>query len=91
MPDTETRVEGFIAMIYHYWGWGAKPKEAVARLRQAAPRDNSVAKGKRLIYQLPTGAVDAYVGEIGDIRWTWADNAPDRTASGIYIESPKER
>lgn len=91
MPDTETRVEGFIAMIYHYWGWGATPKEAVAKLRTVAPRDYSVAKGKRAIYQLPAGARDAHVGEIGDIRWTWADDAPDRKVTGTYIETPKEK
>lgn len=91
MPETETRVQGFIAMVYHYWGWGATREDAIARLRKAAPRDTSIAKGKRLIYQLPAGAVDPWVDDIGQIRWTWADDAPDKTANGGFIEVPKQR
>ena len=36
----------------------------------------------------PDGALDAYVDQMGQIVWTWAADAPDRTAKGIVIEEP---
>ena len=93
MPETEpteTRRDGYICMVWHYWGWGETPDAAIAKCRQSAGRGTSVAKGKRLIYKLPLGAVDPWVDMLGAIRWDWADDAPDRNASGITIEKPKE-
>ena len=89
MPEEETRVEGFIAMVYHYWGWGATPAEAIARCRKAG--GTHVVKGQRLIYQMPLGAIDPWVDDLGAIHWSWADDAPDRTANGTTIEKPKEK
>lgn len=92
MPETETetRRDGYLCIVWHYWGWGTTPAEAIARCRKATSHGISLAKGKRLIYKLPLGATNAYVDDIGQIAWTWADDAPDRTATGITIEKPKE-
>jgi hypothetical protein len=92
MPTTEqpTRTEGFICMIYHYWGWGETAAEAVVRCRAACKGRESVAKGKRLVLQLPPGATDVWVDDMGGIRWTWAEGA-DRTGSTVTIEEPTKR
>ena len=89
MTTTEpTRTEGYVAMIYGFWGWGATVAEAVARLRKANRGRDSIAKGKRLVIQLPAGATDVWVDDLGGIRWTWAEGA-DRTAGTVTIEAPK--
>jgi hypothetical protein len=91
MTDLSTddpRDEGFVAMIPHYWGWGATIPEAVARLRKACHGRESVAKGKRLVVQMPVGSTDVWVDDFGAIRWTWAEGA-DTTAQTATVESPK--
>jgi hypothetical protein len=91
VTDTEEpRIEGFICMSQEMrWGWGATPEDAVKRARKANG-GTGARKGKRLIYRLPTGAVDAFVDQMGRITWTWLDTTPDRMAVGEYIEEPKQ-
>jgi hypothetical protein len=84
-----TRNEGFICMIAHYWGWGATAQEAIVRCRAACKGQYSVAKGKRLVLQMPAGATDIWVDQMGAIRWTWADGA-DATAEIVTVEAPKQ-
>lgn len=93
MPETETetRRDGYLCIVWHYWGWGTTPEEAIARCRKAASHGTSIAKGKRLIVKLPLGATDSWVDDVGQIRWTWAEDAPDTHATTITIETPKER
>jgi len=88
--STITRNEGFICLIPNYWGWGATVQEAVVRCRAACKGRESVAKGKRLVVQLPVGATDVWVDDMGAIRWTWAEGA-DRTASTVNVEEPTKR
>lgn len=80
------RVEGFIAMTAdRRWGWGETPSDALKECRR---QGGGTVKGSRLVYKLPTGAVNAYVDQMGSICWDWADDAPDRNASGEYVERP---
>jgi len=91
VTDTETtpvNVEGYVAMIYHYWGWGATIPDAVARLRKACGGRESVAKGKRLVVKMPPGSQNVWVDDMGAFRWTWAEGA-DNTAVLEVIEEPK--
>lgn len=84
---TDTRVEGFIVMTAdRRWGWGATQEDAI---KQARKEGGSTAKGGRVVYKLPTGAVGAYVDQMGYINWDWAEDAPDRNAAGEFIETPK--
>lgn len=84
---TNTRVEGVIVMTAdRRWGWGATQAEA---LREARKQGGDTTKA-RVIYKLPTGAVGAYVDQMGYINWDWADDAPDRNASGEYVETPRK-
>lgn len=88
--ETATRVQGFICMTRDMrWGWGATQEASVKAARAAGSRDS--AKGNRVIYALPEGAVDAWVDQMGAIRWTWADDVPeaDRHRRGIEVEKPK--
>lgn len=82
--------EGFIAIVPNYWGWGETAAEAIVRCRAAARGNVSVAKGKRLVIQLPPGATDVFVDQMGAIRWTWADGA-DRNGQTVTVEEPKGR
>lgn len=90
MPDTDTakpRIEGFIVMTRNLnWAWGQRVQDALRNVREM-PGERA-RKGERVVYQLPTGAVDAWVDQMGAVRWTWADDAPDRNAVGITIEEP---
>jgi hypothetical protein len=86
--ETPTRVEGFITLTRDQrWGWGATAEESVKAARKAGSRNS--AKGNRLVYALPAGAVDAYVDQMGAIRWTWAEDA-DKTAQGHNVETPRD-
>ena len=83
------RNEGFVCFVPNYWGWGATVAEAVARCRKATRGHESTAKGKRLVIQLPAGATDVWVDQMGALRWTWADGA-DKTAQTVTVEAPKD-
>jgi hypothetical protein len=82
---TPTRIEGFIVMVPNHWGWGETIAEAAVRCRDRGRV--SVRQGKRLVVQLPPGATDVWVDQMGAIRWTWAEGA-DRTAQTVTIEEP---
>jgi hypothetical protein len=87
-PAPETRVEGYILLTADMrWGWGTTVEAAKAAARKAGAR--SVAKGNRAVYRLPAGAQDAWVDQIGQVNWTWAEGAPSRTDAGEWIEEPR--
>jgi hypothetical protein len=91
MTDTDTapRVQGFICLSRDLtWGWGATQEDAVRQARRANG-GSGARKGDRVVYALPEGALDAWVDQMGGVNWTWADDAPDRTARGITVEEPK--
>lgn len=88
-PGTEPRVRGFICMSREMrWGWGETPEVAIRQARKANG-GTGARKGDRLVYALPEGAVDAWVNQMGDICWTWTEDAPDKTARGIEVEKPR--
>ena len=83
-----TRVEGFICLSRELrWGWGSTPEEAVKTARRMNG-GRGARKGERVVYQLPAGALDAYVDQMGGVQWTWAEDAPDRNAVGVTVEEP---
>lgn len=90
MPEGEPRVQGFICKSREMrWGWGATPDAAIKMARKANG-GGGARKGDRLVYALPVGAIDAYVDQMGNIAWTWADDyTGDRHLAGLIIEEPK--
>lgn len=85
---TQPRLGGFLCISREMrWGWGETPEEAIKLARQMNG-GSGARKGDRLIYRLPEGAVDAFVDQMGGIQWTWAEDAPDRTAKGVTLEDP---
>lgn len=89
------RVEGYIVFAGgHYWGWGATLEDAKRACRKAGYNQVSVARGKRAVYRLPLGAINARVDDMGGIHWDWADHVPsledadDRRRKGEWIEEP---
>ena len=90
MTETATRVGGFIVMTRDmHWAWGTTPEDAIKSIRRAN-RSDTAAKRNRVVYQLPPGAIDGWVDQMGQINWDWADDAPDRHALGVTIEAPPE-
>ena len=85
---TETRVRGFICLIPNYWGWGETVAEAAVKCRAACKGRESVRKGKRAVYQLPEGAIDAWVDNMGSIQWTWGPGYAGHTEVGEWVETP---
>ena len=86
--STHPRVEGYICQSRELrWGWGATPQDAIRQARKANG-GKGARKGDRVVYALPDGALDAYVDQMGSIVWTWAEDAPNKTAKGIVIEEP---
>lgn len=82
------RVNGYITMTADQrWGWGTTIAEAVKAARQAGAR--TYRKDTRVTVHLPEGALDAYVDQMGQVRWDWAADAPDRTSHGDLVEIPK--
>lgn len=63
------------------WAWGATPEEAKKNVRRFGGRT-----GRRLIYRLPAGAVDAWVDDMGNMRWDWDEDA-DQSAACELVES----
>ena len=85
---TNPRVEGYICQSRELrWGWGATPQDAIRQARKANG-GKGARKGERVVYALPDGALDAYVDQMGSICWTWAEDAPNKTAKGLVIEEP---
>lgn len=82
------RVGGYITLTADQrWGWGTTIAEAVKAARKAGSRDS--AKSKRVTVHLPDHALDAWVDQMGQVRWTWAEDAPDKTLHGDLVEIPK--
>ncbi len=82
------RVGGFVTVTSDQrWGWGTSPTEAAKMARKAGSR--YTAKKDRLTVELPEGALDAYVDQMGQVRWDWADDAPDKTSHGQVVETPR--
>jgi hypothetical protein len=85
--ETPPRVGGYIIQTRNLnWAWGETPEAAIKNVRKM-PSERA-RKGDRVIYRLPVGAVDAWVDQMGSIRWDWADDAPDRNAVGVVTEEP---
>ncbi len=74
-----------IAMVPGYWGKGATLDEAKDNARKAGARGRL--NGQWLVKQLPEGAVDVYVDEMGNINWFWLKGA-DQEARPVVLESP---
>ena len=86
--EAAKRLNGYVTMTGDLrWGWGTTIAEAVKAARKAGSKDS--AKANRLTVKLPEGALDAYVDQMGQVRWDWAADAPDRTAHGDIVETPK--
>lgn len=64
----------YIALGLYSWGKGTSQKEARKLQLKNGPSDKLM-----VIKRLPEGAIDAYVDEMGTIKWTWAVGA-DRSA-----------
>jgi hypothetical protein len=82
------RVNGYVTLTADQrWGWGTTIAEAAAQCKKAGAR--TTRKDTRLTVKLPDGALDAYVDQMGQVRWDWADDAPDKTLRGDLVEIPK--
>jgi hypothetical protein len=78
-PTTSTTTQTFIAMSPNYWGKGESVEEAKKELKKAGGTLT-----KYLVFQLPPGAEDAFVDQMGTVRWTWAEGA-DRTQQCVIV------
>lgn len=88
MTDPTPNTDRFICLSRELtWGRGATQDEAIRQARKAAG-GRGARKGDRVVVILPEGAQDAWVDQMGAVNWTWADDAPDRTAITTTIEEP---
>jgi hypothetical protein len=89
MTDATTpRIGGFIVMVPNHWGWSTTVEQAAVVCRDHGRV--SVRKGKRAVFALPAGAIDPWVDDMGNIRWTWPEGVtPDRSDQGEWIEEPR--
>ena len=82
------RLNGYVTLTADQrWGWGTTIAEAVKAARDAGSRNS--AKRDRLTVRLPDGALDAWVDQMGQVRWDWAADAADKTLSGDLVEIPR--
>lgn len=58
----------FVAICPNYWGKGETQNEALAAMVEVGGT-----RSRYQVYQLPTEAQDAYVDQLGTIRWTWPE------------------
>lgn len=87
--DQTPRIAGYICLTREMtWGWGPTAADAVKAARKAG-HGRGARKGERIVSALPAGALDAYVDQMGVIRWEWTDDAPDRFATTTMVEQPK--
>jgi len=63
------------------WGRGETAAEAVRKAKEfSSSRPSAWAT-----YAMPEGATDPAVDQFGRMTWTWAEDAPDRTAQPTVV------
>ena len=62
----------FVAVYAHSWGRGRTADEAKKQARKAGGRGD-----EWYVKQLPDGAKDPYVDDLGGIVWGWEDAEPE--------------
>lgn len=81
------RVGGYICLSREMsWGWGADEAQATAAARKAAG-GRGARKGDRVIVAIPEGGFDAWVDQLGMVRWRWVVGA-DISQSVTTVEEP---
>jgi hypothetical protein len=78
-PPQKTTPTTYIAMAPNYWGKGATVEEAKKELKKAGGTLTQY-----IVFQLPPGAEDAFVDQLGTVRWTWAEGA-DKTQESVIV------
>ena len=69
----------WIAIGPNYWGKGETPQAAIAQMRKAGFSGRVVGRAK--VMRMPTGALDAFVNEMGDVNWSWHKDTPEDAKS----------
>jgi hypothetical protein len=69
----------YVALAPHYWGKGPTIGKAKANLKAAGGMLT-----RYVVLQLPDGAQDAYVDQMGNVHWTWAQGA-DTTRHAVEV------
>jgi hypothetical protein len=77
-PKTETETT-YVAMAPNFWGKGETIEEAKKNLKAAGGKLTTY-----IVTQLPPGAEDVYVDQLGYIRWTWSEGA-DKTQESVVV------
>jgi hypothetical protein len=78
-PEQKTETTTYIAMSPNYWGKGESVEEAKKELKKAGGTLTQY-----IVFQLPEGAEDAFVDQLGTVRWTWAEGA-DKTQKTVVV------
>ena len=78
-PKSQKTETTYVVMALNYWGAGSTIEEAKQNLKKAG--GNLI---RYIVTQLPPGAEDVFVDQLGTIRWTWARGA-DRTQKSVVV------
>lgn len=78
-PKSQKTETTFIAMSPNYWGKGESVEEAKKELKKAGGTLTQY-----IVIQLPPGTEDAFVDQLGTVRWTWAEGA-DKTQHTVVV------